>query len=160
MRYASLAAAAVMLGAHGIAGVHFGETKRASVAGLTALFGAPTARMPNAGCSPRYSEVEWGRLFAEFRDGRFKGFRYRADGWPVDRLPALLPPFPRLSAAGGITLGSTLAELRAKDGPLRIVGTDRWETRDGLVFYDNAKHDPVPPSSRIVEIEFGTCGDF
>lgn len=30
----------------------------------------------------------------------------------------------------------------------------------GLVFYDDALHDPEPPSSRIVEIKIGTCGDF
>ena len=159
MRYASLAAA-VVLGAHGIGHVHFGETKRAAVAGLSALFGAPTARMANAGCSPRYTEVAWGRLVAEFRDGRFSGFRYQAYSWAVNHAPVALPAIPRLVTADGITLGSTLADLRAKDGPLRLVGTDRWESPDGLVFYDNAKHDPVPPSSRIVEIKVGTCGDF
>ena len=31
---------------------------------------------------------------------------------------------------------------------------------DGLVLYDNARHYPDPPSSRITEIRYGTCGDF
>jgi len=67
---------------------------------------------------------------------------------------------PLLRTATGISLGDTLGRLRAAYGSLRVIGTDRWESPDGLVFYDNAKHDPVPPSSRVIEIKIGTCGDF
>jgi hypothetical protein len=147
---ALLASSPVTLGQHGIGAVRFGETERSAVSGLTALFGAPTRRGQNPGCGPRFVDVAWGRLSAEFRNGRFVGFRY------------VLKParFPTLATATGITLGSTLGELRAAYRSLRLVGTDRWRSPDGLVFYDDAKHDPVPPSSRIVEIKTGTCGDF
>jgi len=102
----------------------------------------------------------WGRLYAEFRSGRFEGFRYLRNGWTVNREPRATPAVPTLRMTRGVTLGDTLAELRAAYGSLRLIGTDRWESPDGLVFYDNAKHDPVPPSIRIVEIKMGTCGDF
>ncbi len=128
------------------------------------MFGRPTRRLPNSGCGSRFREVEWGNLYVEFREGRFTGFRYLATRWPVNQAPG--PPAPAASVrpllrtATGISLGDTLARLRVAYGSLRVIGTDRWESPDGLVFYDNAKHDPVPPSSRIVEIKIGTCGDF
>jgi hypothetical protein len=173
VRSASLAALAavalstgstVTVGQHGIGTVRFGETERATVAGLTALFGPPTQQLPNSGCGARFREVAWGHLYAEFRSGRFEGFRYVLSGWPVNRPrqrrtePASV--FPKLRTAKGVTLGDTLGKVRAEYGSLRPIGTDRWESADGLVFYDNAKHDPVPSSSRIVEIKIGTCGDF
>lgn len=65
-----------------------------------------------------------------------------------------------LVTSKGVTLGSTLAGLRAAYGHVRFVGTSRSASPDGLVFYDNAKNSPSPPSSRIVEIKIGTCGDF
>jgi|GEM_PF-3450899 len=67
---------------------------------------------------------------------------------------------PALRTANGITLGSTLGELRAAYGRLDLIGADRWRTAGGLVFYDDAARDPPPASSRIVEIKSGTCGDF
>lgn len=64
-----------------------------------------------------------------------------------------------LATPRGIGLGSTLGRVRAAYGRLDLVGTDRWRSSDGLVFVDDAEHDPPPPSSRIVEIKTGTCGD-
>jgi len=148
------------LGPHGIGTARFGETERATVSGLTALLGPPTRRLPNTGCGPRFREVAWGHLYAEFRSGRFEGFRYVVKGWPLDHTGGTTPVSPKARTPKGVTLGDTLGEVRAAYGSLRLVGTDRWESSDGLVFYDNAKHDPVPPSSRIVEIKIGTCGDF
>jgi hypothetical protein len=144
---ALLATVAVTLGPHGVGRAHFGLTKPAAVAALTQLFGPPTGRGPNPGCAPRYTEVVWGGLAAEFRLGVFSGYRYRS-------------PTPRLATSTGITLGSTLAQVRAAYGKLAVSGAARWRARNGLVFYDDSMHDPDPPSSRIVEIKIGTCGDF
>jgi hypothetical protein len=138
---------AVALGPHGVGKAHFGLTKPAAVAALTQLFGPPTSRGRNPGCGPRYTEVVWRGLAAEFRFGVFSGYRYRS-------------PRPKLTTSTGISLGSTLAQVRAAYGKLAFVGTDRWRARNGLIFYDDAMHDPEPPSSRIVEIKIGTCGDF
>jgi len=158
------ALAAVTVGPHGIGTVRFGEPQRVAVAGLRVLFGAPTRHLPNPGCGSRFREVEWRHLYAEFRSGRFEGFRYLLGGWSINRAPGAPPPadtvVPKLVTAKGIMLGDTLSRVRAAYGLLRPVGTDRWESPDGLVFYDNAKHDPESPSSRIVEIKIGTCGDF
>lgn len=151
------------LGPHGIGSVRFGETEAAAAAALAARFGAPSARFSNAGCGPRYTEVAWGHLYAEFRLHRFAGFRYLASGWPlrhVGKASPAKPIFPKLLTTKGISLSSTLADLRAAYRPLRLIGTDRWQSPDGLVFYDDAEHDPAPPTSRIREIKFGTCGDF
>jgi len=144
---ALLAAVAVTLGPHGIGKAHFGLAKPAAVASLTQVLGPPTSRGPNPGCGPRYTEVAWRGLTAEFRFDIFSGYRYRSRT-------------PKLATATGISLGSTLAQVRAAYGKLAVVGTDRWRAPNGLVFYDDAQHDPEPPSSRIVEIKIGTCGDF
>jgi hypothetical protein len=144
---ALLTSLAVVLGPHGVGKAHFGLPKPAAVAALTQLFGPPTTRGPNPGCGPRYSEVVWRGLAAEFRFDVFSGYRYRSAR-------------PKLATAAGISLGSTLAQVRAAHGKLGFVGTDRWRAPNGLVFYDDAMHDPEPPSSRIVEIKIGTCGDF
>jgi hypothetical protein len=150
------------LGPTGIGKVRFGLAKVHTVADLSALFGAPSARGQNTGCGPRYSEVEWGDLIAEFRLGRFSGFRYAKGGFPLTTPGSphdSSPPTggsPKLATAKGITLGSTLAQLRAAYGALRLIGTDRWRSAEGLVFVDSAK----APAKPIVEIKIGTCGDF
>ncbi len=156
---------AVALGPHGVGKAHFGLTKPTAVAELSAMFGTPDARGVNTGCSSRYTEVEWGDLTAEFRSNIFSGYRYMKGGYPITTPGSpheAHPPkgaTPDLATAKGISLGSTLAQVRAAYGRLAFVGTDRWRA-DGLVFYDDAQRDPEPASSRIVEIKTGTCGDF
>ncbi len=165
---ASLAAllAVVTLGPHGVGKVHFGRTKAATVAQLSAMFGPANAHGVNTGCSARYSEVVWGDLAVEFRSDLFSGYRYIRGGYPITTPGSpheAHPPKSRmakLATATGISLGNTLAQVRAAYGKLGFVGTDRWRAPNGLVFYDDAMHDPEPPSSRIVEIKTGTCGDF
>jgi hypothetical protein len=154
-----------ILGPKGIADARFGETEHAVVTALTAKLGPPSARLRNTGCGVLLHEVAWHHLYAEFRGQRFEGVRYIAGPWPVNNatrkssLPRVVSP--RLATAKGITLGSTLGELRSAYRPLRLIGTHRWRSGNGLIFYDNAQHDPPPSSSRIVEIKAGqTCGDF
>jgi len=156
--------ALLTIGAHGIGDVHFGETKARAVAGLSARLGAPSGRGANTGCSSRYTEVAWRDLIAEFRLDVFSGFRYIVGGFPITTpgSPPAGPKVvsPRLATAARITLGSTLAQARTAYGRLQRVGADMWRAPNGLVLVDDAKRDPVPPSSRIVEIKIGTCGDF
>jgi hypothetical protein len=139
--------------------------KSDAVALLAALFGAPSARGVNTGCSPRSTEVEWGDFVAEFRLGTFSGYRFVRGGYPLMTPGSpreASPPggvSPSLATARGITLGSTLAQLRASYR-LRRVGADLWRSPNGLLFVDDAKRDPVPPASRVVEIRIGTSGDF
>ena len=123
------------------------------MARLAALFGQPSRQFVNSGCGPRYMEVAFGHLYAEFRAGRFSGYRYLEDGWIRTHAgeKVVRSDLPRLVTARGVTLGSTFRALRAAY-PLNIVGTDRYRSPDGLVFYDDA--------GRIVEIKTGTCGDF
>jgi len=149
-----LAALVVVLSAHGIGGVHFGLPQDRAVGALTALFGQPSRRFANSGCRPRYTEVAWGHLYAEFRLGRFSGFRYLEDGWPPLRygVKIVRSDLPRPTTPRGVTLGSTVRQLRAAYGRLDLVGTDRYRSPDGLFFAD--------ARSRIVEVKTGTCGDF
>jgi hypothetical protein len=65
-----------------------------------------------------------------------------------------------LTTAKGISLGSTLLQLRSAYGDLRFIGVGRWQAANGVVFVVDATREPEPPSSKIVEIKFGTCGDF
>jgi hypothetical protein len=65
-----------------------------------------------------------------------------------------------LATAQGITLGSTLSTLRQRYGTLKQIETDNWRANNGLLFVDNAKRDPVPLSSSIIEIKVDACGAF
>ena len=150
------------LSSQAIGGVRFGLPRKDVVARLSKLLGTRSTTPPlNRACGPEFTEIAWQHLYVELRHGRLVGFRYIAGGWPghfgkrvtdSDR--------PPLVTTRGIRLGSTLRQARAAYGRLRPVGTNRWETPDGLVLYDNARHYPDPPSSRITEIRYGTCGDF
>lgn len=149
----------------GVGAVRFGVAKSKAVAELSRVFGAPSARGANTGCSPRYTEVVWGDLAVEFRSGVFSGYRYLVHGYPITtsgsprgHVPRTVSP--RLTTANGVTLGSTLAQVRAAYGSLRRVAADGWRSQDGLIFVDDAMRDPVPPTSRIIEIKIGACGDF
>lgn len=153
------------LGPDGIGSVRFGLAKARAVSALNGLFGTPAARGVNTGCGPRYAEVVWGDLVAEFRANTFSGYRYAVGGYPLTtpgspRAPRQKAVVPRLATSRGITLGSTLAQLRQAYMALHSVGTDRWQAGNGLVFVDDARHDPELPSSHITEIKIGTCGDF
>jgi hypothetical protein len=154
-----------LLSARGIGAVHFGTAKPRAVRELSSFLGHPSRRFVSDGCGPDFvTEVEWGHLYAEFRRGTFSGFRYLRGKWlPSGGVSGLgaSPLQPRLRASKRITLGSTLRELRERYGKLVPVGTDRWQNRDRLVFYVSfATNQPPPPSSRITEIKYGTCGDF
>ena len=157
------AALPVRLAPNGVGPVKFGLRKDRTVARLRSLFGAPSSQGVNTACGLRYTEVEWGDLVAEFRSKRFTGYRYRRGGYPLTTPGSPHPSGrgrPRLATAAGITLGSTLRQLRAAYPTLRVAGASTWRAANGLVFVDNAKTDPTPPSSRIVEIKIGTCGGF
>ena len=163
---AASASTPTTIGPTGVGAVRLGLTKARAVAELSKLFGAPAAQGVNTGCGRRYSEVEWGDFVAEFRSTRFSGFRYLEHGYPLHtpgspREPS--PPktvFPKLATSKGISLGSTLAQLRAAYGAIRFVGTDRWGTAGGLVFVDDGKPIAQPRLRHIIEIKVGTCGDF
>jgi hypothetical protein len=145
----------------GIGSVHFGLPKSKAISELTSLLGRPSAHFVNSGCGHRYAETAWGHLYVEFRLGRFAGYRYIEYGWPL--MPGGKPRrsvLPRLATTRGITLGSTLGQLRRAYRRLDLVGTDRWMVKGGLTFYDNSKIEPPAASSRIIEIKIGTCGDF
>ena len=88
------------------------------------------------------------------------GFRYSRGGWE-GRPGAGSDVVPKLVTSHGVTVGSTLAQVRSRYGTLAVVGTDRWRSSDGLVFYISyLATQPAPPSSRITEIKYGTCGDW
>ena len=67
---------------------------------------------------------------------------------------------PHLATAKGISLGSTLGQLRSAYGDVRFVGVDKWQAANGVVFVVEAAREPEPLSSKVVEIKFGACGDF
>jgi len=153
-----------VLSSHAVAGVRFGTPKPQAVKALTRLLGSSSRQFVSSGCGPKYTEVEWGHLYVEFRRGRLSGFRYLRGGWeghPVQPPARGRGLVPTLVTSGGVSLASTLGEVRDRYGTLAIVGTDRWRSRDGLVFYVSYQvTQPVPPTSRITEIKYGTCGDW
>lgn len=151
------------LSAHAVGDVQIGIPRARAVRALTTLLGQPDRRFfTNSGCAPAFTEVAWKHFYAEFNRGRFSGFRYIEYGWPPTRVGVrrVRSDLPELATTNGITLGSTLRELRAAYGHVRAIGTNRWQTPDGLVFYDNATTYPDPANSRITEVKLSTCGDF
>lgn len=146
----------------GLGSVRFGVPRTEAISKLSSLFGTPSAHFVNSGCGKRYTETAWGHLYVEFRLGKFSGYRYLEYGWVSTRSGAKPRSgfLPRLTTSRGITLGSTLGQLLRAYHHLDLVGADRWMGKGGLIFYDNAEHDPPPATSRIIEIKIHTCGDF
>lgn len=64
---------------------------------LAALFGKPSSRFVNSACGSRYTEIAWGHLYVEFRDGRFSGYRCIENGWPANHYG--VEPHPASSRA-------------------------------------------------------------
>ena len=152
-------------GADGIGTVAFGLPKVDVVDDFSALFGPPTWRGINRGCGARWTEVVWHDLAAEFRDATFSGYRYSRNArglFSIVRRPQApnTTLIPRLATAEGITLGSTLAAVRAVY-TLHLAGAGKWHSDNRIVFVSDAQHSPAPLSSRIIEIKSpSTCGDF
>ena len=148
------------LGATGIGAVRFGLPEAQAIQELSALVGAPTWRGVNSGCGPRWTEVVWGDLAAEFTGDRFTGYRYASA--VVRRFTVrsrATTGLPRLATTNGITLRSTLRQVRSVYR-LRWSAPGRWHSGN-LVFVSNAQHSPAPLSSRIIEIKTtSTCGDY
>jgi hypothetical protein len=152
---------------NGIGLVHFGLSKAQVVASLRMSLGAPNAEGINTGCGPKFSEVAWHDLIAEFRLGRFTGYRFIQGGWPLttagspDDPVTAKPPTPDLTSALGITLGSTLGELRSAYSKLKLSGAVQWTAPNGLTFVEpSTVRNPRSPADKIVEIKTRTCGDF
>ncbi|HXY81074.1 MAG TPA: hypothetical protein VEH55_06865 [Gaiellaceae bacterium] len=155
------------LESNGVGPAHFGLSERAVIAALRPSLGRPNASGINTGCGKDLTEVAWHDLIAEFRHGRFSGYRFIHGGWPLttpgsphDRVAAAAP-VPALSTAAGITLGSTFGELRSAYGPLMRTASFRWTAPNGLTFTGpSTAADATSAGDKIVEIQTRTCGDF
>jgi hypothetical protein len=156
-----------VLDSNGIATVHFGLPEAKAVAALRASLGKPNAMGINTGCGPAVTEVAWHDLIAEFRHGTFTGYRYVSGGYPLTTAGSPHDPVspasrkPALTTGRGITLGSTLRELRLGYPGLIQSGALKWTAPNGLVFVEASQtNKPTPPMAMIAEIKTGTCGDF
>jgi hypothetical protein len=155
------------LDSNGIANVHFGLPTAKAVAALQASLGKPNATGINTGCGPAFTEVAWHDLIAEFRHGAFTGYRYVSGGYPLTTAGSPHDPVaptsrtPALTTARGITVGSTLRELRAAYPRLIHSGALKWTAPNGLVFVEAPQTSkPTPHTATIAEIKTDTCGDF
>lgn len=149
----------------GVGSVIFGVSKARAVASLGKVLGRPGAEGISRACGSRFTEVAWHDLIAEFRDGTFTGYRFFAGGWPRWRTRSPHPvattmrPSPRLTTDRGITLGSTLGELRSAYGTLERSGAVEWRAPNGLRFVESSTVvNPRASANRIVEIHVDTCG--
>jgi hypothetical protein len=151
-----------LLSGRGIGDTHFGARKTRAVRELSTVLGRPSRRFE--GCGPTVTEVEWGHLYVEFWRGKFSGFRYMQGAWSSSGAVSgsrVSPLRPHLATSAGITLGSTLRQLRERYPRLTLVGTDRWQNHAGIIFSVSfATRQPPSPNSRITEIKYGTCGDW
>jgi hypothetical protein len=141
----------IELAGNGIRVVGFGSSVASVTKAVSAELGPPTGH-PEAGCVGGYREVAWHDLILQFRHGRFSGYRY----WLSIGAPGSTAS-PRIATATGITLGSTLAQLR-KAYDLTQTGTDFWKSPNGIVFVLDSPTYPSPPASPIDEIKSaGVC---
>ena len=161
------ASALPTLDSSGIGPAHFGMSQQAAITALRRSLGRPNATGINTGCGKNLTEVAWHDLIAEFRGGRFSGYRFIRGGWPLttpgspDDHVAASAPLPPLRTTAGITLGSTFAKLRSAYGHLSRTASFRWTARNGLTFTESATvADPTSPANPILEIQTKTCGDF
>lgn len=148
----------IRLDGDGLGIVSFGATASLATKTLTAVLGSPTGH-PSAGCAGDYSQVAWHDLITQFRNGRFAGYRYVADGSTgisptITTLRAA--KVPKLATAAGITLGDTFAEVKHAYPVLRQSGTDFWRTASGIVFAFDAPGNAVATSA-IYEIKNNVC---
>ena len=155
-----------ILGPHGVGSVRFGLTRKETVARVSALLGRPTSgAFVNSGCGPRFTEVEWNDLVLEFRVGIFRGYRFMKGGRAsIDGKPNALSkskhPIPDIATDRGITLGGNVGEVRTAYGRLTLVGAERWQSSNGLMFVESSRRSPPSNSAEDVKIKIGTCGAF
>jgi hypothetical protein len=150
--------AVVRLEANGLGVVSFGATTSSAIKTITDVLGAPTGN-PSVGCTGDYSQTAWHDLIAQFKNGRFAGYRYLAGG-----SSGLSPTttsirgakIPRLATTTGITLGDTFAEVRLAYPMLEQSGSDAWRTSSGIVFAFFDEGDAVP-TSPIYDIKNDVC---
>jgi hypothetical protein len=65
-----------------------------------------------------------------------------------------------IGAAKPKAVAELSGQLRKAYPALRFVGTNRWQSPDGLFLVDDAKPIAKPRLRHIIEIKLGTCGDF
>ena len=92
--------------------------------------------------------MAWHDLIAQFRSGRFSGYRY----WDGQ---AGRPISPRLTTAKGVTLGTTFGVLRDAY-PLTQTGTFFWSA-DGMTFGLAGDTYPSPAGAVIYEVSVSVC---
>lgn len=149
----------------GVGSVIFGVSKARAVASLSKILGRPSAAGISKACGPRFTEVAWHDLIAEFRNGTFTGYRFVDGGWPLwtsrtlHQPPSTVHALPPLDTDRGITLGSTLRELRSAYVTLAQSGAVEWTAANGLRFIESsAVVNTRSPRNEIVEIHIDTCG--
>jgi hypothetical protein len=148
----------IRLAGNGLGVVSFGSPTASTIRILTAVLGAPTGH-PSAGCTGSYSQTAWHDLIAQFKNGRFAGYRYLAGGvagiTPTTKT-LRTATVPKLATPAGITLEDTFAEVRHAYPTLRQSGTDFWRTPSGIVFGFDASGKAVA-ASPIYEIKNNVC---
>ena len=100
------------LEANGIGTVHFGISKAQAVGELSALYGTATDSGVNTACGPRWTEVQWTDLVAEFYQNTFSGYRYDMGDYPPGYVPIV--------AASG-------APLRTRAEPCHVARHHSWQ---------------------------------
>ena len=135
------------LGGNGVGAVRIGTSQATAIRELTAQLGPPSGR-PVADCPGTYTDVAWHDLIAQFRDGRFSGYRY----WYAQAGRSITP---RLTTANGVTLGTTFASLRDAYR-LTQTGTFFWSA-DGMTFGLAGDTYPSPASAPVYEVTVTVC---
>lgn len=154
---------AITLRSNSVGPVKFGTGKQRATAELDRLLGPASGHGINTGCGPAFTEVEWGELAVEFHHNVLSGYRdiNRPRG-DLELAPVLAvePVSPAAKTAAGIILSDSVRRLRDAYSKLTVVGANRLEASNGLMFVDDSQQSPGPPQARIIEIRIGTCGDY
>ena len=127
--------------------VRLGTPEAAAIRELTAQLGAPSG-YPAAGCLGTYTDVAWHDLIAQFKDGRFSGYRYWVEqpGRPIS---------PKLTTGKGVTIGTTFGQLR-QAYRLTQSGTFFWSAA-GMTFGLAGDTYPSPAGAPVYEVTVTAC---
>ncbi len=141
------------------------DPKRDGCSGIHVAWQAHIRRLCQLGMRPAIYRGRMERLGTGIPSGNLQGLPVH-EGWSgvhrreANTLSKSKHPIPDIATDRGITLGGNVGEVRTAYGRLTLVGAERWQSSNGLMFVESSRRSPPSNSAEDVKIKIGTCGAF